>query len=556
MMRLVLCVLLAAIGLIAKSTAQEREPFAAQFVAVPPAQAGIDFVHSTGGKGEMYITETVLGGLATFDYDGDGLIDIYFVNGASIKPGTASRTTTNRLYRNLGNWQFADVTRQAGVGDTSCGMGAVVGDYDNDGDPDLLVTNFGEHVLYQNNGDATFSAVTQASGLASGDRFGAGSAFLDIDSDGNLDLYTASYVEFSVDQHRTRTIAGRKFPPGPNDYPPAKDLLFQSRGDGTFIDISRASGISNFAAPGMGVVAADFDGDGDIDVWVANDQESNFLFLNDSTGQFDEFGVLAGVAVDLSGKANGNMGADVADINSDGLPDLLTTTFQEEMPVIYSNLGMGMFDDATNLSRLDRSLYNHVNWGCGLIDFDHDGDRDAFIACGHFLENLRYIDDRTTVNTQNYLLANDGYGRFSNVSSLAGGGLQVLASSRGAAFEDFDRDGDIDIVILNAEDAPSMLRNDLVSQNQSVHIRLVGIHCNRDAVGAVATLVSELGTQTGIQLAGRGYESAYGRQLHFACPNANAKITIAWPGGGVAESFSVDCYPGCQQVIVQGTGEQ
>lgn len=550
-MRFLLFALLAAVGLVNNSMAQDPEAFAAQFVSIPPSQAGIDFVHSTGGTGEMYITETVLGGLATFDYDGDGLTDIYFVNGAPVKPGAQSEPATNRLYRNLGNWQFADVTRQAGVGDAACGMGAVVADYDNDGDPDLFVTNFGENVLYQNNGDGMFSVVTKASGLASGIRFGAGSSLLDIDSDGNLDLYTATYVQFELGQHKTRTIAGHKFPPGPNDYPPAPDFLYRSLGDGTFVDVSQSSGIAQHVAPGMGVIATDFDGDGDVDIWVANDQQPNFLLLNDATGVFEEFGVLAGMAVDLSGKANGNMGADVADLNGDGVPELLTTTYQEEMPVLYLSVDAGIFDDATNLARLDRSLYKHVNWGCGLVDFDHDGDRDAFIACGHFLENLRFIDDRTTVNTQNYLLANDGQGRFANVSRHAGEGLQELASSRGAAFEDFDCDGDIDVVILNAGSAPSLLRNDLVSENPSVQVRLVGIDCNRDAVGAVAILESQLGKQTAFQLAGRGYESAYGRQLHFACPSGSAKLTVAWPDGST-ESFVLDCLSGSRHTIIQG----
>lgn len=510
---------------------QPPELFHAQLHQVPAGETGIDFQHTDGGTGAMYITETVVGGLATLDYDGDGRVDIYFVNGASIEPN-APKQPTNRLYRNLGNWKFEDVTLQAGVGGRECGMGAVVADYDNDGDPDLFVTNYGDNVFYENNGDGTFDETTVQRGLSSGVRFGAGAAFFDMDGDGNLDLYTASYVDFRLQDHRTRTIAGHQFPSGPNDYPPAPDFLYRNLGQGGFKDVSEKSGIAQPVAPGMGVLAADFDGDLDTDILVANDQSPNTLFLNDGKGRFQESGFLAGLAVDIAGRANGNMGLDYADLDGDGMFDVLTTTFQEEMPVLYRAAAEGIFEDATNLARIDRALNNHVNWGCGAVDFDNDADNDIFLACGHFLENLRFIDDRTTVNTPNFLLANDGHGRFVNVSGSAGNGLKLQLSSRGAAFDDLDNDGDVDVVILNANGPPSLLRNDLLTPNRSLQITLIGTQCSRDAVGAVARLTAGGSTQVAVQLAGRGYESGYARRLHFGTRQATqGMLEVQWPSG-------------------------
>ncbi|GAB5406002.1 MAG: CRTAC1 family protein [Aureliella sp.] len=527
-----------------------QEPFAARFSVVEPEAAGIDFVHTNGGMGEMFITETVMGGLATFDYDGDGLIDVYFVNGASIQPGVPA--ATNRLYRNLGNWQFVDVTEQAGVGHAGCGMGAVAGDIDNDGDVDLFITNYGENVLYRNDGDGTFHDVTAESKLETGLRFGAGSSLTDIDGDGDLDLYTASYVQFKQADHFTRTINGHEFPPGPNDFPPERDYLFRNNADGTFTDISTQAGIAKLAAPGMGVVSADFDADGDADIWVANDQQLNYLLLNDGKGNFEDQGLLAGLAFDLSGRANGNMGGTISDLDGDGQLDLITTTYQEEMPVVYLSVAPGIFEDATNRIRLDRKLYNHVSWGCNLADFDNDGDQDLFLACGHFLTNLRFIDDRTTFNTPNYLIANDGGGRLRDVSQSAGPGLAVRQSSRGSVAEDLDNDGDLDLIVLNDNAAPSLLRNEIGRTARSVLIKLVGTQANREGVGARIVVGTRSQEQTAVLIAGSSYESCYGSRLHFALDADQATVVVYWPNAA-AETFDVQ--PGERILtLVQGTG--
>ncbi len=375
--------------------------------AIPPllnlenvgTESNIQFVHSTGASGQRYIVETVVAGLALFDYDNDGYLDIYFLNGRPL-PGTSeSAQLRNALYRNNGDWTFTDVTLAAGVAGTGYGMGVAAADYDEDGDDDLYIANFGQNNFYVNNGDGTFTESTTSAGLHRDDAFGTGVVWLDIDSDGDLDLYAGSYVQFKFDQHKTRTIAGHQFHPGPAAYPPALHDLFRNEGDGTFTNISQSSGIGASAGPGMGAIAFDADDDHDIDLFVCNDGKANFLFINDGHGKFTEQAYLAGVAVDRAGTPNGNMGVDAADVDGDGLLDLLTTDYQDELPVLYRNQGAGLFEDMTTRAKIDVGLLPHVKWGVGLIDIDNDADRDAFIACGHFLDNIRLIDDRTDLKS-------------------------------------------------------------------------------------------------------------------------------------------------------------
>jgi enediyne biosynthesis protein E4 len=503
------------------------------------SQCGIDLIHTDGSSGKHYIVESVVCGLALLDYDNDGLIDIYFVNGAPLEGTVVTKRPTHVLYRNNGDFTFTDATVAAGVGDTGYGMGVVAGDYDQDGDWDLYLSNFGQNVFYRNNGDGTFSDATSDTMPMMADKLGAGCTFIDIDSDGDLDLYAASYVQFSYDKHITRMIGKHQFHPGPTDYPPSPDCLFLNRGDGTFVDISQRSGIAKLATSSMGVIAFDVDDDGDSDIVVANDQMPNSLLINDGRGNFSDEGVPSGLALDRTGKANGNMGIECADLDGDGLVDLFTTTYQDEMPVLYKNLGSGLFLDVTNVARIDGSLFPHVNWGCGLIDFDNDGDKDIFIACGHFMDNIQFIDDRTTVKVRNYLLDNDGKGKFTNITKEAGSGMAIVESSRGAAFDDLDNDGDIDCVVVNANGRPSIIRNDTSTRNRSVSIQLIGRDSNRMGIGGKVTVVTERRSQVGYVVAGRGYESHYGTKLHFGLgEQVLVQVQIRWPSGKT-ETFQV-----------------
>lgn len=502
------------------------------------AVSGIAFRHTDGGSGRRYIVETVVAGLATFDYDGDGLIDIYFLNGAPL-PGTKHEGPPPRhaLYKNLGGFRFRDVTDEAGVANTGYGMGVTAGDYDNDGHPDLYLNNFGPNVLYRNNGDGAFTDVTARAGVVNGDKVGAGTAFLDIDGDGNLDLYVANYVDFTYDKHITRMVGPYEFSPGPRDYPPMPDTLYRNHGDGTFGDVSRPSGIASVAGPGMGVIALDYDEDGDADVFVCNDNAPNFLFRNDGHGKFEEVGLSAGVAYDIDGGENGNMGADCGDYDNDGRLDLFVTNYQAEIPMLLRNLGRGSFENVSAAAGVGGAAFPHVKWGTGLVDFDNDGNRDLFIACGHFMDNIRYIDDRTDVRVPNVLLRNTGDKRFVDVSGQCGSGLKPIESSKGAALDDLDNDGDVDIVVLNQNAQPTVIRNMLIERGSKSHwlqVRLRGVKGNRDGVGARVRVVAGNLVQIDEVHSGRGYQSHYGSRLHFGLGKRDRidRIEVRWHGGG------------------------
>ncbi|MCY3009394.1 MAG: CRTAC1 family protein [Planctomycetota bacterium] len=534
---------------------QGQQPYPVTIERLDPESHGIGFVHTDGGNGNHYILETVIGSLALFDFDGDGLIDIYFVNGAPLPGSDEKMMPTGKLYRNLGNFRFEDVTQRCGLADSHYGMGVVVADVDNDGDPDLFLSTFGENAFYLNSGDGTFQLATDRSGLLMGPRFGAGNVFFDFNLDGNVDLFAASYVEFAMSQHRVRHINGYPFSLGPNDFPPAKHYLFLSNGDSTFVDVSKSSGLDSLRSTGMGALSADFDDDGDMDLFVANDQKPNYLLLNDGKGHLEDDALLAGVARDQNGRANGNMGVEYADINNDGRLDFLTTTYQEEMPIFYENLGPGIYNDSTTKAKIDSKLLAHVKWGIGAVDFDNDGSKDVFVACGHFLPNIRFIDDRTSVKVPNFLLANNGKGVFRDVSQSSGTALLEIESSRGAAFDDLDNDGDVDLVVLNVNARPTLGRTELQTANRMICLQLVGTQSNRDAIGASVEVISSSGQiQKQVVMAGRGYESHYGTRLYFGIGDSQvSNVNIRWPSGK-QERFVI----GAERIeyLVEGSGTQ
>jgi len=505
---------------------------------------GVQFKHTHGGCGRLYVFEPMTAGLALFDYDGDGDVDVYFLNGAPLRGTKVDAAPKNALYRNDGGWRLTEATPQAGVGDEGYGLGVAIGDYDNDGDQDIYLNNYGPNVLYQNNGDGTFSDVTGKAGVANGNQVGAGTNFLDMDGDGDLDLFVSNYVKFSYKMHSVLYRAGNRAYSGPRDYPPTSNHLYRNNGDGTFTDVSVASGIGRHLGTGMGTVCADYDNDGDTDIYVANDDEPNFLFQNDGTGRFAEVGLIAGVAHDLNGGEQSSMGVGCGDYDNDGWLDFYVTGYQQELALLYRNLGDGFFEDATRLSGAGAGTFPHVNWGTEFVDFDNDGDRDLFIACGHFERGIKRLDDSTDYQVRNVLLMNTGDGKFVNVSDTCGDGLAVESTSRGAAFDDLDNDGDIDIVVVNWQQRPTILRNDLAKGNHWIQIRLRGVKTNGDGVGARVKVVAGDLVQTDEVHSGRGYQSHYGTRLHFGLGNHDRvdRIEVRWIGGGadVLKNVGVD----------------
>jgi hypothetical protein len=507
-------------------------------------QTGIAFVHTDGSSGRRYIVETVCAGVALFDYDGDGDADVYFLNGGRLKGSKAAAAPRNALYRNDGKLKFTDVTKRAGVGDTGHGLGVAVGDYDNDGDLDLYVNNFGPNVLYRNNGDGTFTDVTKKAGVANGHRVGAGASFLDMDGDGDLDLYVANYVNFTYANHQTCRFNGFPAYVGPMNYRPTPDTLYRNNGDGTFTDVSAASGVAAHKGTGMGMVCADYDDDGDTDVFVGNDVAGNSVFQNDGAGKFEEVGLDSGLAYDLGGLAQGTMGVACGDLDNDGKLDFYVTSYQHQLATHYRNLGDGVFADVTRTTGAGAGTFHHVTWGAALVDFDNDGDRDIFVACGHLHDNVRQFDDSTTYLARNVLLMNTGKGTFVNVSGKCGDGLAVKLSSRGAAFDDLDNDGDIDGVVLNSRREPTILRNDSPGGNHWIRIRLKGTKTNRDGVGARVKVVAGDLAQVDEVHSGRGYQSHYGMRLHFGLGKRTRvdRVEVRWIGGGtdVVKNVPVD----------------
>ena len=505
-----------------------------QFVDVT-RESGVTFRHTDGGGGRRYIVESVSAGLALFDFDGDGDVDIYFLNGAPLKESKPDAGATNRLYRNEGKWRFTDVTEQAKVGDRGFGLGAAAGDYDNDGDLDLYVNNYGPNVLYRNNGDGTFTDATAEAGVADGDKVGAGTHFLDIDGDGDLDLFVTHYLGFTYENHLQRTSKGIPKYAGPMDYPPMPNSLYRNDGNGRFTDVSVDSGIALHAGWGMGGICADYDGDGDTDIYIANDVYANFLFENDGTGKFEEVGLMAGLAYDVQGDEQGSMGIDCADYDNDGQLDFYQTSYTKELATLYRNLGDGQFADVTHLTGAGAGTFAPVTWGTGLVDFDNDGDRDIFIATGHLQDNVERYDNTATAATQNVLLLNRGRGSFVDVSHESGAGMRLVRRSRGVAFDDLDNDGDIDAVVLNARAEPTLLRNESSEPGHWLQIRLRGTKTNRDGVGARVTVVAGDLVQTDEVHSGRGYQSHYGMRLHFGLgAHLRAdRVEVRWIGGGL-----------------------
>lgn len=496
------------------------------------AETGIAFVHNDGGCEKKYIAENVSAGLALFDYDNDGLIDLYFLTGTPLKGCPPDPKIRNALYRNEGNWRFTDVTEKSGLGDGGYGLGVAAGDYDNDGDLDLFLNNEGPNKLFRNNGDGTFTDVTERTGLGGDTRMGAGVSFLDIDKDGDLDLYVANYVIFSYDQHVIQTMRGVPIYMGPPYYPGDQHYLYRNNGDETFTDISRESGIAQFPNTGMGMVCCDYDNDGDTDIFVLNDMGGNFLWKNDGQGRFEENGLLSGFAFDQHGEEHGSMGVDCGDYDNDGFIDFYATSYQGQFATLYRNAGEGILEDVTLVTGAGEGTFTPVTWGNSIVDLDNDGFRDIFVACGHLQTNIELWNDVGTYKNPNLIFRNTGDGKFVNVSNQAGDGLRIVESSRGAGFDDLDNDGDVDIVILNSRTKPTLLRNDSTKQGNWLQVDLRG-KVNKFAIGSQARVIMGDLTLVDEVHSGRSYQSDFGKRLYFGLGKRDTidRVEIRWMGG-------------------------
>lgn len=480
--------------------------------------------------------EAMSTGIATFDFDGDGLIDIYFPNGAPLPGDTPATPPRHALYQNLGGWRFRDVTIEARAVCTSFGLGITTGDYDNDGWDDIYLNNFGANVLFHNNGDGTFSAATQRAGVARGQLVGAGACFFDKESDGNLDLYVGNYIDLNCDEHVPHvTPGGLPRYPSPVEYAPVPDTLYGNNGDGSFSDVSVESGIASVAGRAMGMTCADYDADGDVDVFVCNDVQENYLFQNDGQGRFRQIAKLNGFAYNGNGDTLANMAVDAGDYDNDGLLDLFSTNYQGELPVLFHNLDRGLLHDATLAANAGASCFRHVNWGCGFADLDNDTHRDLFIGNGHVDDNIELRIPTAAYHAECIVLKNNA-GRFEDVSHRAGDGLRRKVAARGVALDDLDNDGDVDAVVLASREHPLILRNLLAEAGDLRHwlqVRLCGVGGNRNGIGARVRVIAGDLTLADEVHSGRAYQSHFGSRLHFGLgPHEQVdRVEIYWNGG-------------------------
>ena len=516
----------------------DRPPVSVEF-RDRAASAGLTAVNVSGSSTlKRYLVETTGSGVALFDFDNDGLLDIYLANGTTMDGSGAGATATAHLYRNLGSLRFEDVTARAGLTRTGWGQGVCVGDYDNDGSRDLMVTYYGQSSLYRNEGSGRFRDVTSAAHLERpGVRWETGCTFVDYNRDGWLDVFIASYLQFdpakvpepgSRDDCRYKGLA---VPCGPPGLPFAANYLFRNRGDGTFVDVSDESGIRKTASGCYGLTAAasDFDNDGHPDIYVACDLSPSLLFRNKADGTFEEIGLFAGVAVNDNGQDQAGMGVAIADYDEDGDYDIAKTNFSDDVPNLYHNLGRLTFEDRVFESGLGGTM-DHVGWGVHLLDFDHDGLRDLFMVNGHVYPQA---EQRTGITfKQRRLLYWNVGAKFIDISPRAGGGITESRSSRGSAAGDLDNDGSLEIVVSNLGDPPSLLKNEGAKQNWLL-VDLVGTKSNRDAIGSRVMVVAGGKRLSGEVQSGASYLSHNDHRLHVGLGAARRydRIEVQWLGG-------------------------
>jgi enediyne biosynthesis protein E4 len=503
-------------------------------------ESGIDYVLRNSVTAEKYSIETMIGGAAVFDFDNDGLLDIYFPNGAAI-PSLEKTDPSfhNRLYRNNGDGTFTDVTQKAGVTGRGYCMGVATGDYDNDGFVDLYVTGVNYNQLFRNNGDGTFTDVTEKSGADGvhpklGKLWAITAGWLDYDNDGLLDLFVANYLTWSVQSNPPCRSKGLRAYCHPNMFDGTPNMLYRNNGDGTFTDVSEKSQIGTHIGKAMGIAFADFDGNGFIDVFVSNDTFRNFLFQNRGDGTFNEVSILAGVAYNENGRTVAGMGADFRDIDNDGKPDIFQTAMFWDTFPLYRNTG-GLFADHTNTAGLSLATRRLTAYGLGIFDFDNDGHKDLFTANGAILDNSMEVD-HLPFEMPNSLFRNKGDGTFADVSSQVGASFLAAAPHRGAAFGDFNNDGRMDLVVTALNYRAQLFMNRTENSHNWIILDLVGVKSNRDGLGAVVKIQPAGGHPQYNQAATAvGYNSSSDKRVHFGLGKAAKldRIEIRWPSGFV-----------------------
>ena len=535
----VVCLLVA--GSTVSGQSRTSEGVGVRFINVAQ-QAGLNISTVYGDeRRNRYLLETTGSGAAFIDYDNDGWQDIFLVNGTRLDGLPPNLNSTNRLYHNTGNGKFTDVTEKAGLVRTSWGQSVCGGDFDNDGYTDLFVSSYGKNALYRNNRNSTFTELAEKAGVANNrTRWGSGCAFLDYDHDGLLDLFVASYIDLDLKtaplpetgpcQYKGIMVAC-----GPPGLSGGSNTLYHNNGNGTFSDVSEKSGIIKANGTyGLGVLTADFDNDGWTDIYVANDSAPAALYHNNKNGTFTDIGIEAGCALSIDGKPQAGMGVTAGDYNRDGWLDIFKTNFSGDTSSLYRNTGKSTFDDVTFPAGMGLNT-RWLGWGCGFIDVDNDGWTDIFLVNGHVYPEVEKLTTEAGYAQPKVLYRNLQNGSFADVSQKAGEAVVSPNPSRGAAFGDYDNDGDVDILINSVNGPPELLRADSLNQNNWIKIKLAGVKSNRDGIGARIKCVTEGGTQIDEVRSGGSYYSQNDLRVHFGLGKNQRvqSLEISWPGGKV-----------------------
>jgi enediyne biosynthesis protein E4 len=536
-----------AAGTVAAAPAKPAQDLGVTFLNVA-RESGLNAKMIYGGEHKnKYLLETTGCGVAFYDYDNDGWLDIFLVNGTRLEGFPAGQEPTNHLFKNNRDGTFTDVTKKAGLVRSGWGQGVCVGDYDNDGFDDLFVTYFGKNVLYHNNGNGTFTDVSEKAGVADkGKRWNTGCAFVDYDRDGRLDLFVANYIDMDL---RTAPVPesgpclykGVMVACGPPGLNGGKNILYHNNGDGTFTDVSEKSGILKANGTyGLGVLTADLDNDGWPDIYVANDSTASALYQNKKNGTFTDIALEVGCALSADGKPQAGMGISAADYDLDGNLDLVKTNFAGDTPSLYHNLGGANFEDTTFQGGLGKHT-QYLGWGCGFFDMDNDGWADILICNGHVYPEVEQLKTEAGYPQRKLLYKNLRNGRFDDVSYDAGQGISTPVAARGCAFGDFDNDGDLDVVVNTVNDFPQLLRCDSTTGNNWIKIKTIGTKSNRSGIGARIKCITHLPGEKALHpqidevRSGGGYFSQNDLRVHFGIGKAEKVelLEIRWPSGVV-----------------------